>query len=226
MQFVEQDFDIEEFLSRPLFAHIATLGDCGPCETPVWFLWEEGALWIIASSAGTLPKRLGKDERTAIGIVDFDLEQGFLQHLGFRGVATVVPMDQDRRTRLVRRYLGHEDQWSIWFKESVVDRQDVLVKFVPDSAVARDQSYFRLGNASNKAKRREPQAWIIRPFQPGDEGALVRVFRRAVSETASSQLLQSIGNRRLGPGYRAVRRAVRCEVTCRTGMPSLLPAAP
>jgi nitroimidazol reductase NimA-like FMN-containing flavoprotein (pyridoxamine 5'-phosphate oxidase superfamily) len=153
MQFIEQDFDIKEFLRRPLFAHVATLGDCGPCETPVWFLWEDGALWIIASSASSLPKRLAKDERAAIGIVDFDLERGFLQHLGFRGVATVAPMDQGRRTRLVRRYLGHEDQWNLWFKESVVDRQDVLVKFIPDSAVARDQSYFRLGNASNKVKR-------------------------------------------------------------------------
>lgn len=64
-----------------------------------------GAVWIIASSKSGFVKRLVRDERASLGIVDFDLKRGFLQHVGMRGVATVLPMEADRRTRLVTRYL-------------------------------------------------------------------------------------------------------------------------
>jgi len=153
MDIIEQDFDIEEFLNRPLFAHLTTLSDAGPCETPVWFSWEDEALWIIATSKSSFARRLLKDERAAVGIVDFDLKRGFLQHLGMRGVATVLPMVIDRRARLVTRYLGSEATWNSWFRANVVEQQDVLVKFVPDMVIARDQSYFRSGDLANKVER-------------------------------------------------------------------------
>lgn len=153
MDVIERDFDIEGFLSRPLFAHLATARKNGPCETPVWSLWEAGALWMIASSSSSFPKRLAQDGRAAIGIVDFDRERGFLQHLGLRGFAAIMPMDPDRRTRLVRRYLGSEDGWNPWLNESVIQLQDVLVRFIPETAVARDQSYFRKGDSAHKVVR-------------------------------------------------------------------------
>jgi SAM-dependent methyltransferase len=150
MRVVERDFDIDTFLAKALIAHLATCGRAGASETPVWFLWEEEALWLIARSSSGFAKRLRDDRRAAIGVVDFDLERGYLRHLGFRGVATIEPMDVQRRTRLVTRYLGSEEQWNPWFREAVVDRQDVLIKFVPQTAVARDQSYFRHGDSKNR----------------------------------------------------------------------------
>lgn len=148
MTVIERDFDPQELLNRPLLAHLATFGDPGPCETPVWFLWEDEAVWIVASSKSSFAKRLRKDRRASVGIVDFDVKGGLLRHLGMRGVATVLPMDADRRTRLITRYLGGEDSWDSRFKENVVERQDVLVKFVPTTVVARDQSYFRSAGPS------------------------------------------------------------------------------
>lgn len=153
MNIVEQDFDIEDLLTRPLLAHLATFGDAGPCDSPVWFLWEDGAVWIIASSKSGFAKRVLRHERASIGIADFNLTRGFLQHVGMRGVATVLPMDADRRTRLVARYLGDKETWNPWFRKNVVERQDVLVKFDPDRVIARDQSYFRSGDPSNKVEK-------------------------------------------------------------------------
>jgi hypothetical protein len=101
MNIIEHDFDIEDFLNRSLFAHVATFGDAGPCETPVWFLWEDGAVWMIASSKSSFAKRLLDDERASVGIVDFDLKRGFLQHLGMRGVATVLLMDDTEMPRFI-----------------------------------------------------------------------------------------------------------------------------
>jgi nitroimidazol reductase NimA-like FMN-containing flavoprotein (pyridoxamine 5'-phosphate oxidase superfamily) len=140
---MEHDFDIDEFLQRPLFAHLATTSEHGPRESPVWFLWEGGALWLIGSSRDSFPRRIQRDPRCAIGIVDFDVHRGFLCHVGMRGTAEVVPLDRRRLHRLLRRYLGRaEKNWEPTFRAQVVDRLDLMVRFSPASIVARDQSYF------------------------------------------------------------------------------------
>jgi Pyridoxamine 5'-phosphate oxidase len=136
--------DVEEFLSRPLFAHLATASPRGPRESPVWFLWDDGALWIIGSRAtDTFPMRIEQDSRCAVGIVDFDCAAGRVHHVGFRGRATVEPFDADRVRRLLSRYLG-EDQstWDDRFRRTLMGQEaEVLVRFVPETAVARDVSY-------------------------------------------------------------------------------------
>jgi len=140
---LEQNFDIEEFLKRPLFAHLATISEDGARESPVWYLWEDNAIWLIGNTRDSFPKRIRKDGRCAIGIVDFDLSRGFLQHVGFRGEATVVPLDKERLYRLLRRYLGDDEtKWNPSFRATVIDGLDLMVRFIPTSIVARDQSYF------------------------------------------------------------------------------------
>jgi hypothetical protein len=37
-------FDVDAFLREPLTARLAT---GGPTVRPVWFLWEEGAFWVL-----------------------------------------------------------------------------------------------------------------------------------------------------------------------------------
>lgn len=149
MRVVVSDFDIDTFLAKPLMAHLAICDSGSPSETPVWFLWEDESLWMIASSSSSFPKRLREHPRAAIGIVDFDAKRGYLRHVGFRGDATIEPMDVERRERLAGRYLGQEAQWSVSFREAVIERQDVLIRFVPKTVVARDQSYFRHGDSAN-----------------------------------------------------------------------------
>jgi pyridoxamine 5'-phosphate oxidase-like protein len=135
--------DLDEFLARPLLAHLATASDKGPCESPVWFLWEDGAIWILASGkTDTFPARLERDPRCAIGIVDFDLTTGLVQHVGFRGRAAVEGLDMQREKRLLARYLGADEaQWDSRFRESLGDPESVFVRFEPETAVARDVSY-------------------------------------------------------------------------------------
>lgn len=140
------EFDVDRFLARPLMAHLATGSPDGARESPVWFLWEEGAVWLIGNSRDSFPRRISADGRCAIGIVDFDLSGGALRHVGMRGTAEVVPLDPDRLHRLLRRYLGADhDGWNPHFRRSVIDRLDLMVRFVPTSVVARDQSYFAAG---------------------------------------------------------------------------------
>jgi hypothetical protein len=134
---------LEEVLSRPLFAHLATDSELGVRESPVWFLWEDEALWIIGNyETDTFPKRIELEPRCAIGIVDFDLLTGLVQHVGFRGRATVHPHDESRAKRLLSRYLGeNQEQWDTRFVEVLGDANFVFVRFEPETAVVRDQSY-------------------------------------------------------------------------------------
>jgi nitroimidazol reductase NimA-like FMN-containing flavoprotein (pyridoxamine 5'-phosphate oxidase superfamily) len=135
--------DLDEFLSRPLFAHLATASDDGPRESPVWFLWEEDALWILGSRrTDSFPARLEREPRCAIGIVHFNLTTGLVQHVGFRGRATIEKLDRGRGKRLLVRYLGPDEaRWDARFRESLGDPDTVFVRFEPQTAVARDVSY-------------------------------------------------------------------------------------
>lgn len=140
---IQCEFDINEVLNKPLFAHLATASPEGPRESPLWFLWENEVLWFVGTSQDSFPKRIKTDERCAVGIIDFDLKSGFLRHVGFRGNAVVEILDQKRLERLLYRYIGAPNQWNKNFKKNIIDKLDLMIKFVPKSIVARDQSYFK-----------------------------------------------------------------------------------
>jgi hypothetical protein len=140
---MELDFPLQDVLTRPLMAHLATASVRGARDSPVWFLWEDGALWFVGRNVDTFPKRIRETPQCAVGIVDFDLQRGLLRHVGLRGTAEVMPVDRGRLHRLLARYLGEDPtEWSSTFRKGVIDKLDVMVRFTPTSIVARDQSYF------------------------------------------------------------------------------------
>ncbi|WP_377890756.1 pyridoxamine 5'-phosphate oxidase family protein [Alkalihalobacillus sp. R86527] len=136
-----RSFDLDEFMKKPLFAHLSTMAQEGPRESPVWFYWEDECIWIIGTpSSDTFPTRIEKNPKCAIGIVDFDPRSGKVNHAGFRGTATVEKFDKGIATRLLTRYLGpNQEEWSPNFQG--LGDSNVLIKFVPETVVVRDQSY-------------------------------------------------------------------------------------
>ena len=136
--------NLDEFLGRPLFAHLATASADGPRDSPLWFLWEEKAIWLIAEhETNTFQERLREEPRCAVGIVDFDSRTGKVQHVGIRGKGEVVEFDKARARRLFRKYLGQqEDRWAKRFRANLERPEEFsLVKVVPGTVVARDVSY-------------------------------------------------------------------------------------
>ena len=133
---------MKEVLSRPLFAHLATASAHGSRESPVWFLWEDGAIWIIGNNkTDSFPGRIATEPRCALGIVDFDISTGLVQHVGFRGRARIEPHDSDRMKRLFSRYMGDAAQWDTRFVKILTDTNYIFVRLEPDTVVVRDQSY-------------------------------------------------------------------------------------
>jgi hypothetical protein len=133
---------LEEVLARPLFAHLATASEEGPRESPVWFLWEGGRLWVIGNyETDSFPRRVEREPRCAVGVVDFDVSTGLVQHVGMRGRARLEPHDRERLTRLLGRYMGGLERWDERFVEILGDASYVFVSFEPETVVVRDQSY-------------------------------------------------------------------------------------
>lgn len=137
--------DIDVFLSRPLFAHLATRAPEGPRESPVWYVWEDGTMWINGDrEADSFPGRIERDPACSVGVVDHDPRRGLIQHVGMRGAATVEPFERERGRRLLSRYLGENvETWDERFRSFLRNPADssVFVRFAPETVVARDQSY-------------------------------------------------------------------------------------
>jgi len=142
-------FDPEDILHRPLMANLATVTEEGaPRNAPVWFLWDDGALWIPEGADNSAVRHVERDPRCAIEIVHFEPEQGILLHAGFRGNATVEPMAADRFKRLLAKYLGPEPGWNTWFIDNVAcidDPDGRMIRLVRTSTFTNNVSYFRTG---------------------------------------------------------------------------------
>jgi len=135
-------FDLNEFLSRPLFAHLAHVGEQGARESPVWFHWDGKAVWIIGGTS--FPKNLKREPICAVGIVDWDLATGRLHHVGFGGNGEVVPFDPQMARTIFRKYFGFPDEreWDERFTDVLTGGLGLeLVRFVPATVIMRDQSY-------------------------------------------------------------------------------------
>ncbi len=130
-------------------ANLATIADDGsPRNAPMWFIWENDAIWLLGSTDTSSVKRVEHDPRCAVEIVHFDNDAGILLHLGLRGVASIDPMSSERFRRLLRKYLGNEDNWNSWFIENVAlidDPNGRLIKLNPKSFFSNNVSYFRTG---------------------------------------------------------------------------------
>ena len=146
---MSRTFDPELVLSLPLMANLATMSEVGPRNAPVWFLWEDGALWMPGGDRASSVRRLERDPRCAVEIVHYDNPSGVLAHLGFRGRATVEPMSPPRFRRLLARYLGEDERaWNPWFVDTVARIDDPggrLIRMAPESTFTNNVSFFRTG---------------------------------------------------------------------------------
>lgn len=150
-------FDPLLVLSRPLMATLATVTATGaPRTAPVWFAWEDAALWMLSDTASSSAQRVAANPQVSVEIVDYDNATGLLRHLGLRGTATVEPMDTALFRRLLRRYLGPEKGQNRWFIDHVAridDPSGRLIRLDPDSVFTNDVSIFRTGPALASPKR-------------------------------------------------------------------------
>jgi Pyridoxamine 5'-phosphate oxidase len=142
-QMADRSFEIDEFLSRPLTARVATNG---PTVRPVWFLWEDGAFWILTGPWARLLSRVREDPALALVVDECDLSTGRVRQVIARGSAEVLAFDVPRGRRKLARYLGaDEGGWDQRFRrylhEDPAEKGTAWLRLRPSSLVARDLSY-------------------------------------------------------------------------------------
>lgn len=156
MEIVEDTLpvDLDDFLDRPLFCFLASSTKQGPRVSPLWILWEDKYIWIIADTkTKTYARRVEEDPRAALAIVDFEPRTGLVQHVGMRGKATLEPFDEDRANRLLGKYLGEDnEQWDQDRFAGPWDERWQFIRFEPETVVARDQSYVSGFPSSNSER--------------------------------------------------------------------------
>lgn len=121
---------VEEFLSRPLVAHVATNG---PTVRPVWFLWEDAAFWWLTGPWSALARHLGNDSRVALVVDTCDVSTGEVLQVAATGSAELHPLDRSRAERRLTKYLGDDiAAWPARFQEPLADSTTTLIRLVPD----------------------------------------------------------------------------------------------
>lgn len=137
------DFDVDSFLAQPLTARVATNG---PTVRPTWYLWEEGAFWILSGPWSRLPGRVRADPSLALTVDVSDAATGLVRQVIARGRAEVVAFDIARGRRKLTRYLGGDEaKWDPRFRRYLHDdpaeRGTCWVRLRPERLTAKDLSY-------------------------------------------------------------------------------------
>lgn len=138
-----EGFDLDEFLGRPLTAHVAT---SGPTVRPTWFLWEDEAFWILSGRWAKLPDHLAADPMMALVVDICDVATGEVQQVIARGRAEVLPFDTERGYRKLSRYLGlDETTWDTRFlhylRSDPADSGALWVRMKPERLTSSDLSF-------------------------------------------------------------------------------------
>lgn len=126
-----RSFDVDTFLRQPLTACLATNG---PTVRPVWFLWEDGAFWVLTGPWTRLFERVRSDPEVALVVNECDLRTGRVQQVTARGQAELVPFDVPRGRRKLVRYLGEDE--ALW--------DDRFVRYLYDDPSERGTTWLRL----------------------------------------------------------------------------------
>ena len=126
---------IEAFLAEPILARLATLSKNGaPHVVPVWFLWDEGAVWISAFESTLKAKHLLADKRCAL-VVDVEKAKHGVTGVLFEGEAELFAVDQPqvrkRIEKIYLKYLGPEGIKDKAPQEWLASPENMLVKLTP-----------------------------------------------------------------------------------------------
>ncbi len=136
-------FDVDTFLARPLVARVATNG---PTVRPVWYLWEDGAFWVLTGPWTKLFTRVRADPALALIVDECDIATGAVRQVIARGHGALVPFDVPRGRRKLARYLGpDETRWDGRFRGYLYDdpqtRGTMWLRIPPTSMIVEDFSY-------------------------------------------------------------------------------------
>jgi general stress protein 26 len=124
--------EVEEFLSRRLLGRLATSSlDGQPHVIPVWFLWEDGAIWISSYKSTRKVIDIESNPKCAL-VVDDENTEGGLTAVMVEGISELIKLSSNefkqRVLRIYTKYLGpdgvHGDDPQTWLNSP----ENLLIK--------------------------------------------------------------------------------------------------
>ena len=126
---------VAEFLTRKLIGRLATaLPDGQPHVVPVWFLWEDDAIWISSYRSTRKVIDIERNHKCAI-VIDIENANGGLAAVMLEGNCELVstPLDEVRQRieRIYTKYLGSEGVLEPDPQTWLNSPENVLIKLTP-----------------------------------------------------------------------------------------------
>jgi PPOX class probable F420-dependent enzyme len=127
--------ELEAFLAEPRMAHLATVDAAGkPRVRPVWYLWRDGAMWILTR----LHRHTGRDvaDNPAVAVSVASDERPYRAVI-VRGTAEILERDEQVMLDIATRY-GEEEGREFVRDRAMVEEGRVILKIVPSAVVSWD----------------------------------------------------------------------------------------
>jgi PPOX class probable F420-dependent enzyme len=130
---------IEEFLGAPRHAIVGTNPLDGPPQlSPVWYVYEEGRLYISVLAGSAKHRNLGRDPRISVCIDGCYPDYRTVIIYGTAElVETGQPLQEEMHWRIIRNY--HEtEEAARRYLEATREEQSVLLIVTPHKIVSQD----------------------------------------------------------------------------------------
>ena len=130
---------IDKFLQQPLHAIVATNPVDGPPQlSPVWFIYEEGTLYISMLWGSAKRRNLERNPQISVCI---DGGRGDVRYVIFYGIAQLVgtdePLQEAMRWRIIRHYQKTEEDARRYY-DTIKDTPAALIVLKPERVVSAD----------------------------------------------------------------------------------------
>ena len=130
---------IEAFLAPPRHAIVATNRADGPPQvTPVWYLYDEGKLYISAGAGTVKVQKLRRDPRVTICV---DGGHPDARYVILQGTVTILepndPLQEQMRWRIIRHYYDTEEEAQRYYA-TIRDSLSVLIVLTPEKISSQD----------------------------------------------------------------------------------------
>ena len=143
--------EVDAFLAEQRTCRVATVGTHGPHNTPLWYVWHGGALWLTSIARSQRWTDLEADPRVAV-VVDAGEDYGELRGVELRGKVEVVgevprtgepvPELEGPERAMAERYMGGT---------MVHDGRHAWLKLVPEKVTSWDFRKLAAGRAQNSS---------------------------------------------------------------------------
>jgi len=130
--------EVDAFLAEQRTCRVATVGSTGPHATPLWFVWQDGALWLTSLSRSQRWIDLQNDPRIAV-VVDAGEDYGELRGVELRGRVEVVG-EVPRTGEPVSELDGPEQAFADKYSGGTIvrDGRHAWLRLVPEKVTSWD----------------------------------------------------------------------------------------